>query len=61
MGQLTSPNIRCVGISLNTSIFQGDISQLKRQLHNEYNVPVIDPVIDGTNEIINYMYSIGLL
>jgi uncharacterized NAD-dependent epimerase/dehydratase family protein len=61
MGQLISPNIRCVGISLNTSIFQGDISQLKRQLHNEYNVPVIDPVIDGTNEIINYMYSIGLL
>ena len=61
MGRLTNPNIRCVGISLNTSAFQGDISQLKQQLRKEHNVPVIDPVIDGTNEIIDYMYSIGLL
>jgi len=61
MGRLTNPNIRCVGISVNTSAFQGDISQLKQQLSKEHNVPVIDPVIDGTNEIIDYMHSIGLL
>lgn len=61
MGRLTNPNIRCVGISLNTSSFQGDISHLKQQLRKEHNVPVIDPVIDGTNEIIDYMYSIDLL
>lgn len=61
MGRLTNPNIRCVGISLNTSAFQGDISQLKQQLSKEHNVPVVDPVIDGTNEIIDYMHSIGLL
>lgn len=61
MGRLTNPNIRCVGISLNTSAFQGDISQLKQQLSKEYNLPVVDPVIDGTNEIIDYMDSIGLI
>jgi Asp/Glu/hydantoin racemase len=50
-----------VGVSLNTSKFQGDISQLKQQLSKEHGVPVVDPVIDGTNEIIDYMQSIGLL
>jgi uncharacterized NAD-dependent epimerase/dehydratase family protein len=61
MGRLTNPNIRCVGISLNTRAFRGDVSQLKQQLSKEHGVPVIDPVIDGTNETINYMHSIGLL
>lgn len=61
MGRLTNPDIRCVGISLNTSAFQGDISQLKEQLSKKHNVPVVDPVTDGTNEIIDYMYSVGLL
>lgn len=61
MGRLTNPNIRCVGISVNTSAFQGDISQMKQQLSREHNLPVVDPIIDGTNDIINYMHSIGLL
>jgi len=61
MGRLTNPNIRCVGISINTSAFQGDVSQLKQQLNKEHGVPVVDPVVDGTNEIIDYMDSIGLL
>lgn len=61
MGRLTNPNIRCVGISINTSSFHGNIPKLKQQLHKEHKVPVIDPVIDGTNEIIDYMHSIGLL
>jgi len=61
MGRLTNPNIRCVGISLNTSAFQGDVSHLKQQLSEEHNVPVVDPVVDGTNEIIDHMHSIGLL
>lgn len=61
MGRLTNPNIRCVGISLNTSAFKGDTSQLKQQLSKEHGVPVVDSVIDGTNDIINYMDSIGLL
>jgi len=61
MGRLTNPNIRCVGISLNTSEFQGDIFQLKQQLHREHEVPVVDPVLEGTGDILNYMCSIGLL
>ena len=61
MGQLTNPNICCVGISLNTSEFKGDIFQLKQQLHREHEVPIIDPVLEGTGDILNYMRSIGLL
>lgn len=61
MGRLTNPSIRCVGISLNTSEFQGDIFQLKQQLRGEHEVPVIDPVLEGTGDILNYMCSIGLL
>ena len=61
MGRLTNPDIRCVGISLNTSGFQSDVSRLKRQLREEHEVPVVDPVIDGTNDIIDYMESVGLL
>lgn len=61
MGKLTNPNIRCVGISLNTSMFQGDIPKLKNQLSKRHKLPVVDPVTDGTNEIIDHMGSIGLL
>ena len=61
MGRLTNPNIRCVGISLNTSKFQTDIIQLKQQLYQEHKVPVIDPIIEGTGDILDYMSSIGLL
>lgn len=61
MGRLTNPNIRCVGISINTSAYHGDISKLKQQLSNEHGLPVVDPVIDGTNDILKYMDTIGLL
>lgn len=61
MGRLTSPDIQCVGISLNTSAYEGDVTQLKEQILYEHNVPVVDPVIDGTNEIILYMDSLGLI
>ena len=61
MGRLTNPNIQCVGISINTSEYKGDVSKLKQQLRKEHSVPVIDPVIDGANEILDYMNSIGLL
>jgi uncharacterized NAD-dependent epimerase/dehydratase family protein len=61
MGRLTNPDIRCVGISLNTSGFQGDVSRLKQQLGEEHEVTVVDSVIDGANDIIDYMDSVGLL
>jgi len=59
MGRLTNPNIQCVGISLNTSMIWINVSKLKQQLSKEYNLPVVDPVTDGTNKIIDYMSSIG--
>lgn len=61
MGKLTNPDIQCVGVSVNTSSFKGDVSELKRQIREEHGVPVIDPVVEGTNEILDYMDSIGLL
>ncbi len=61
MGRLTNSNIRCVGISINGSAFHGDISQMKKQLSEVHNLPVVDPVLDGTNDILDYMQSIGLI
>lgn len=61
MGKLTNPDIQCVGVSVNTSLYKGDVSELKQQIREEHGVPVIDPVIDGTHEIIEYMDSIGLV
>jgi uncharacterized NAD-dependent epimerase/dehydratase family protein len=61
MGRLTNPNIRCVGVSLNTSNFLGDVIQLKRQLYQEHKVPIIDPIIESTSDILDYMSSVGLL
>lgn len=61
MGRVTNPEIRCVGISLNTSEYRGDPSQLKDELCRLHGVPVVDPVRDGTAAILRHMCSLGLL
>lgn len=56
MGKLTNPNIQCVGISINTT----GISANERELYlskisTETGLPCIDPLIDGCEEIVNYI------
>ncbi len=54
LGQLTSPDIRCVGICVNTSALadsaRDDILSATRQ---ETGLPCVDPIIDGCDAIVS--------
>ena len=54
IGSLTNPNIKCVGISVNTS----GLSDLEREeycasISKKMNLPCVDPHIHGTDRIID--------
>ena len=56
LGRRTNADIRCVGISVNTS----QLSPTRREsylseLANETGLPCVDPVIDGCGDIVNYI------
>ena len=56
LGQLTNPEIRCVGVCVNTS----SIADNKRQsylatISDETSLPCVDPIIDGCNEIVDFL------
>lgn len=56
LGQLTNPEIRCVGVCVNTS----GIADNKRQsylatISDETSLPCVDPIIDGCNEIVDFL------
>ena len=56
LGQLTNPEIRCVGVCVNTS----GIADNKRQsylatISDETSLPCVDPIIDGCNEIVGLL------
>ncbi|WP_076589259.1 N-acetyltransferase DgcN [Vibrio ostreicida] len=58
--RLTNPNVRCVGISLNTSILnEEEAEQLCAQWQHQYQVPVTDPVRFGLEAITQYIQSMG--
>ncbi|WP_439107858.1 DUF1611 domain-containing protein [Congregibacter sp.] len=53
IGSLTNPNIRCVGISVNTlSIDEEQRAAYLAKLAAKYSLPCVDPMITGTNAII---------
>ena len=54
IGSLTNKNIKCVGVSVNTSMLddQGRVSFLS-SLSKRVDLPCIDPLIDGTEAIIS--------
>ena len=53
IGRLTSPDIRCVGISVNTSpLPEGERADYLARLGNRYDLPCVDPLRDGTSAII---------
>lgn len=56
MGSLTNPDIRCAGISVNTSTLADD----KRQsylddLSSQYNLPCVDPVAVGVGPLVDHI------
>jgi uncharacterized NAD-dependent epimerase/dehydratase family protein len=53
-GRLTNPQIRCVGISINTSALDPDNAQvLLRDTAEEYGLPVVDPLRGGVGAIVD--------
>lgn len=62
LGLLTSPNLECVGISLNTA---GYDMAARRDVIAEYEqltgLPVTDPVAMGVDNIVDYMLSCASL
>jgi uncharacterized NAD-dependent epimerase/dehydratase family protein len=56
IGRLTNPNIRCVGISLNTSkIPAGEREGLLRRYAADNGLPCVDPLVGGVGPIVDRM------
>lgn len=56
IGQLTNPDIRCVGISVNTSALAvGQRRGYLASLSDKHGLPCIDPLIDGTMPIVSLL------
>jgi uncharacterized NAD-dependent epimerase/dehydratase family protein len=58
LGQRTNPEIRCVGVSVNTS----SLAREERELYlagltHELGLPCVDPLIDGCGKIVNQLQS----
>lgn len=56
LGRHTNPEIRCVGISVNTSKLAAEKRQLYlSELEQETGLPCVDPLIDGCDAIVEYI------
>jgi len=56
MGRRTNPDIRCVGISVNTSALPAEEREnYLADLAAETGLPCVDPLIDGCGAIVDYI------
>jgi uncharacterized NAD-dependent epimerase/dehydratase family protein len=56
MGRRTNPEIRCVGISVNTSaLSKEERTTHLAELSAKTGLPCVDPLIDGCGEIVRYI------
>ena len=56
LGSRTNPDIRCAGISINTSkLSAADRTAYLAGIRAETGLPCVDPVIDGCGEIADYI------
>lgn len=56
LGRRTNPDIRCVGISVNTSTLPAkERENYLANLAAETGLPCVDPLIDGCGAIVNYI------
>jgi len=56
LGRRTNPDIRCVGISVNTSqLAQDERLSYLAELSQETGLPCVDPLIDGCGDIVEYI------
>lgn len=53
LGRLTSPDIQCVGVSVNTSAIPKEQRQkILEQLQQETGLPCVDPLVEGVDTIV---------
>ena len=58
MGRRTNPDIRCVGISVNTSALSSDDRiQYLGSVTDETGLPCVDPLIDGCDAIVDCLLN----
>ena len=56
LGRLTNPEIRCVGVSLNTSnVAPGQREEHLREVSLVAGVPCVDPLVDGVGPIVDLL------
>ena len=56
LGQTVNPNIRCVGISANTSGLPADERASYRQkLSDDYGLPCVDPLDGGVEALVDFL------
>ena len=56
LGSRTNPDIRCVGVSVNTSqLAAGDRAGYLATLSSETGLPCVDPIIDGCAAIVEHI------
>lgn len=56
--KLTNPDVKVVGISVNTSpVTAAEGKKYCNELAAEFDLPCVDPVRDGTDNIINYIQN----
>ena len=56
IGSLTNRDIRCVGISVNTSSLNPEEREnYLNKLSKEVGLPCVDPLKNGTQKIIDYL------
>jgi D-glutamate N-acetyltransferase len=55
-GRLTNPDIRCIGIAVNTQALAAtEAEPLLRQLSQQYGLPAVDPVRFGVGPIVDLL------
>lgn len=58
IGSLTNPDIKCIGISINTSgLDENERESYKREVSTRLGLPCVDPFIDGTEALIDNLNS----
>lgn len=58
LGRRTNPNIRCVGVSVNTmSLTAKERSEHLRKLSNVTGLPCVDPLVDGPAAIVDRLLN----
>ncbi len=59
LGRLTNPDIRFVGISVNTSnVSPSDGDRLMREIEDRFGLPTVDPIRQGPARIVDEMLKI---